>query len=143
MDGMRPSPRPRGRRLDLSCPPGLELRTVRGKGRGVFATRRFREGEILERSPVIAMTAKQWKHVARTPLDHYVYEWDGKGGCAMVLGLGSLYNHSYEPNTRNLIDRRNGSMDWVATRAIARGEEITVNYNDEDDPLSALWFEAR
>jgi uncharacterized protein len=135
--------RPKGRRLDITCPPGLELRSVRGKGRGVFAPRRFRKGEVLERSPVLAMTERQWRHVAKTLLDHYVYEWDGKGGCAMVLGLGSLYNHSYEPNVANLIDRRNGSMDWVALRTIAKGEEITVNYNDEDDPLSDLWFEAK
>ncbi|MCK6481555.1 MAG: SET domain-containing protein [Planctomycetes bacterium] len=134
---------PKGRRLPISCPPGLELRTLPGKGRGVFATRRFRRGALVERSPVIVLPEEEWRRLAKTRLDHYVYEWAGDGGCSMVLGLGSLYNHSYEPSVENFVDRRNLAMEWVALRDIAPGEEITVNYNDADDPLAELWFEAR
>lgn len=136
--------RPRGRRTALSAPPGLEVRRLGAKGRGVFATRRFRKGERVERSPVIALPRGQWKHVARTALETYAYDWGADGrGCALVLGLGSLINHSYEPTVENAVDLRQQAMDWIALRTIEPGEEITVNYNDEDSPDDPLWFEVR
>ena len=130
--------------MPISCPDGLEVRAVEGKGRGVFATRRFRKGALLERSPVIAMPARQWRHVDRTRLGDYAYEW-GKDdrGCALVLGLGSLYNHSFEPNAENHWNEPLLAMEWVALRAIAPGEEITVDYRDGEAERNPLWFRPR
>ena len=135
---------PRTQRLRLSCPPGLEVRAVEGKGRGVFATRRFSRGALVERSPVIAMTGREWRSLEKTRLGDYAYDWGARNrGCAMVLGLGSLYNHSYEPNAENRWNAPLLAMDWIALRAIEPGEEITVNYHDENDARDPLWFRAR
>ena len=124
-----------------SAPPGLEVRRIRGKGRGVFATRGFLKGEVIERCPVIPLTEKEWKRIGKTRLGDYVYDWTPDGeGCALILGLGSLYNHSYRPNARNHNEVRLGFMEFLADRTIRAGEEITVNYNDEDDLHDELWF---
>jgi SET domain-containing protein len=120
------------------------VRTTPGKGRGVFATRRFRRGDVMERSPVIPLAEKDWPRIEKTALGVYPYDWShGREGFCIVLGLGSLYNHSYRPNAVNVPVPGDLAMHWVALRDIARGEEITVNYNAEDDPDDPLWFRVR
>ena len=78
----------------------VEVRKIRGKGRGVFARRPIEEGEIIERVPVIVIPADQvGDDPGRNGLAGYVFAW-GRGTVALALGYGSLYNHSYEPNAR-------------------------------------------
>ena len=112
------------------------------RGRGVFALVAFAPGETIERAPVVAFPAEDWKHVDRTALAFYGYDWgdDGRAG-AIVLGFGSIYNHSYEPNARYVRRLSALTMDYVARRAIAPGEEITVNYNGDPDDQSPLLFD--
>ncbi len=66
----------------------LYVRTVEGKGRGVFAQRLIRQGEVLEQSPVIVISAKEWESVERTILFNYCYGWGED--MALALGMGSL-----------------------------------------------------
>ena len=116
---------------------------MEGRGRGVFATRSFRKGEVVERSPVIALPGRQWRHVRRTLLSDFPYEWEGgRGDFALVLGLGSLYNHSRRPNVENVNRPDLMAVDWVARRAIRRGEELSVDYVS-GDPERGLWFRPR
>jgi uncharacterized protein len=61
---------------------------------------------------------------------------------AVVLGYGSLYNHSYKPNAYYR-DRRNRVKEFIALRDIAAGEEITINYNGSPHDPSDVGFEAR
>jgi SET domain-containing protein len=113
-----------------------------GKGRGVFAETRIRCGEVIDSSPVIAFPKSQWKYINKTVLHHYCYFWgetfeDG----AVVLGLGSLYNHSYEPNAMYVHHLDELTMDYVAIKDIEQGEEITINYNGSPDDRSPVWFD--
>jgi hypothetical protein len=81
--------------------------------------------------------------VKRTRLADYPYEWEGgPGAFAMVLGLGSLYNHSGDPNVENLNRPELLAVDWIALRAIRAGEELTVDYRDGDGD-DTLWFRPR
>ena len=77
----------------------IEWRAVKGKGRGVFARRAIRRGEVVERAPVIPM-AKE--HVPEgDPPDGYVLDWDEDtpgAEHALVLGYIMLYNHGKNPN---------------------------------------------
>jgi len=74
-----------------------------------------------------------------TSLDSYIFQWGG--GCtAIALGLGSLYNHSYEPNAQYHQDTHNRHLEFVALRAICCGEEITINYNGNPESRSPVWF---
>jgi SET domain-containing protein len=110
----------------------------RRHGRGVFAAQRFRKGELVERCPILRVSARDRALLQRTGLRGYVYQ-RRRGAGALALGLGSLYNHSAEPNAECELDLDDESLVFRARRAIAAGDEITISYGEESD----LWFTAR
>jgi SET domain-containing protein len=118
----------------------VEVKRVKGKGRGVFARRPIREGEVIERVPVLVLPAEEvegpdgWFGLAS-----YCFVW-GRGTLALALGYGSLYNHSYRPNARYQDEGRQVKV-FTALRDIAAGEEITVNYNGDPDDPSPVGFD--
>lgn len=108
-------------------------------GRGVFAGRRFEEGEEIEAAPVLAVPADVKDHLDWTPLWGYYFEWrDDAAGVA--LGFGSLYNHSWTPNARYDQDFDAEVVRFTALRTIEPGEEITINYTGSPDGRGELWF---
>jgi SET domain-containing protein len=118
----------------------VEVRRVKGKGRGVFARRAIPEGEVIETCPVLVLPAGQvGDDPARSALAGYTFVW-GRGTVALALGYGSLYNHSFQPNAR-YEDVAGRTKRFVALRDIAAGEEITVNYNGEPGDRSPVWFD--
>lgn len=117
----------------------IEVRPAARKGRGVFARTRFAAGELIESAPVIVLPAESSALLERTVLRDLPYNWgDGE---ALVMGLGSFYNHSYTPNARYERNHGTQSIEYLALREIAAGEEITVNYNGVPDDRSPLWFD--
>ena len=52
-----------------------------------------------------------------------------------MLGYGSLYNHSEDPNAE-YIHQFDDAYAFAALRDIADGEEITISYSD-------AWWETR
>ncbi len=48
------------------------------------------------------------------------------------LGFAGLYNHSYEPNADWKRDHVNMIMEHFAIKDIAAGEEIVINYGEEN-----------
>src|SRR3954468_18681958 len=81
--------------------PALYVRRVRGMGRGVFAGRRFKRGEVIEVCPVVPLTRREERQCRGTVLDRYFFAWNEPGYVvAMVLGLGCVYNTSPDPNAR-------------------------------------------
>jgi len=111
----------------------LTVRKVRGMGRGVFAGRAFRKGEVIEVCPVIRLGASDG--AANGGLEHYVFKW-GTGGLelAVALGYGSLYNHSPSPNARFTPRTTRDDIVFRAIRDIAAGEQIFIDYEwDESD----------
>lgn len=118
----------------------IEIREADSKGRGVFATRDIRAGEIIEDAPVIVLPADQREAVLRTHLYEYVYQW-GKDRVAVCLGWGSLYNHSRNPNARYVRRFEERSIRFEALKDIGKGEEILTNYNGNPCGQKPLWFE--
>ena len=110
----------------------------RRHGRGVFAARHFRKGEVVERCPILRVSARDHALLERTRLRGYVYQ-RRRGAGAVALGLGSLYNHSAEPNSECELDLDDECLVIRARRAIGAGEELTISYGDE----SELWFSVR
>ena len=101
-----------------------------GKGRGVYAGREFRPGDLIESAPVVVIPAAQRASIAATILDYFVFEWGAEGlEVAVVLGFGSLYNHSSSPNAHYHKDVANSLVEFVCVAPIAEGEEILINYN--------------
>jgi SET domain-containing protein len=118
------------------------VRKTGKKGRGVFALRDFKEGEIIESCPVINITPKERKIVEKTIFTYYIYPWRSTLSGSLVLGYGSIYNHSFHPNADWKQNFKTQSMVYRAIKAIKKGEEITVNYNGEpDDQTPVDWFE--
>ena len=74
-------------------------------------------------------------------LADYAFSWS-RGTLAIVLGFGSLYNHSYQPNARSE-DRGRMQKHIIAERDIDAGEEITMNYNGDPEDLSDVGFDVR
>lgn len=122
--------------------PPVRIGPSRGRGRGVFATRLIRKGEVIERAPVVVIPKSEWKHAQKTVIDDYAFDWgDERDHAAIVLGYGSLYNHSKIPNAR-FVDRAGKKLyEFVALRDIEPDEEIFTNYNGEPDDQTPLWFE--
>src|SRR3982751_6561045 len=100
----------------------IEVKRVKGKGRGVFARRLIRKGEVIERVPMLVLPNEESE--SGPVLSHYCFAW-GKGTVALALGYGSLYNHSYRPNAR-YDDAGRRIKVFRALRDIAAGEEVTV-----------------
>lgn len=114
----------------------VRVERIAGKGRGVVATRNFEPGEVVERAPVIVLPEDPYDLLNRTTLKDYYLAW-GDNAIAIGLGYSSLYNHSETPNaqTRRLIDQH--TIEIVAIRPIAAGEEVTFLYACEP------WWEHR
>ena len=129
-----------GGRMGLRQSDAIEVKRIKGKGRGVFARRPIRKGEVFETVPMIVLTAKEFEDgLVGTGLESYCFGW-GRDQVALALGYGSLYNHSYRPNAR-YEDVGPRTKAFLALRDIDAGEEITVNYNGKPRSRTAVWFD--
>jgi uncharacterized protein len=118
----------------------IEVKRIKGKGRGVFARRLIRKGEVIEQVPVLVLPTAEIRDGSDwTTLGGYCFVWD-RDNVALALGYGSLYNHSYRPNAR-YDDVGQQTKVFTALRHIAPGEEITVNYNGEPEDKAPVGFE--
>jgi SET domain-containing protein len=125
--------------MALTPSPFIEVRRTENKGRGVFARSPIPAGTVFERAPVLVIPAVEIdENPYDTVLTRYCFQW-GRDTVAVVLGFGSLYNHSYRPNAYYR-DRRSRIKEFVALRDIARGEEITINYNGSPCDASDVGF---
>jgi SET domain-containing protein len=121
----------------------LVIRTLRGKGRGVFAGRRFAADEVLERAPVIVIPNEEWAQVSASVVASYCFTWGARDDAAIPLGRASLLNHSYTPNAYAQIHLREKVIEFLALRDIEAGEEITLNYNGDHADRTAMSFTVR
>lgn len=121
---------------------GLKIAKSKRQGRGVFATKSFKLGEIVESAPVLVFVEKEIKNLHRTKIDCYTYQWGKKGDqAAIVFGFGSFYNHSYKPNVKYVADHEKEIMNFIALRPIKKDQEITINYNGDHNNLNPVWFD--
>ncbi len=100
------------------------------KGRGVFALRDFKKGEVIEVAPVVPVSKDSVVQNGDAP-DGYLLEWDGNyedEEYCMPLGYIMMYNHSDEPNLHLDQDFDKYTMTATAMRDIKKGEEICWNY---------------
>lgn len=123
----------------------IYIQATEQKGRGVFALEPIPEGGLLETAPVIVMSAADRLHLDQTLLHDYIFEWNPEGRqlCCMALGNVPVYNHSYTSNAEYFMDYEAQTISIQAVRAIAVGEEITINYNGDWNDPAPLWFEVK
>ncbi|MEO7164483.1 MAG: SET domain-containing protein-lysine N-methyltransferase [Bdellovibrionia bacterium] len=107
--------------------PKVYIGSAGKKGRGVFAKRPLKKGEILESSPYIEIPPRDGRKLTDTIINSYWYDLDSKSA-AIGLGLTSLYNHSENPSAKFSINRRRKMITITAIRNILPKEEISVHY---------------
>ena len=119
---------------------------IANAGRGVFALEKIKKGETIEQCPIILINEKQVTHLRKTEMQNYYFMWGGnekshKAG--ICLGFGSIYNHSYTPNTTYIKHLGEQFINFVALSDIDKDEEITVNYNyGNPDDKTTLWIKS-
>lgn len=110
--------------------------------RGVFARVDIKKGETIERCPTIEVSKHDTANLNESLLvTYFLYFGRNKERLAIMLGFGSLYNHSYDPNSTFKIKAKDKLIDFIALRNIKKDEEITFNYNHgSPKDKKPLWF---
>jgi hypothetical protein len=132
--------------LELYRKPGLYLRHLPDKGRGVFCTSAIAKDEIIETSPVILLPQVQEDPLRETRLADYAFRtqkissslsvWDRldatEGVTGVVMGLISFCNHAARPNAALEETEREHALLYTlrATENIAENTEICITYGD-------------
>ncbi len=122
--------------------PGLYVAESEGRGRGMFTAHEINKGDLIEICPIIRIPDGDLKQIHDTILHDYYFVWSGKdGGACIVLGYGSIYNHSATPNAQFIFDYPNLSMEIECLTTIAPGDEIFIDYAEGGKGEENLWFD--
>ena len=122
----------------------LRIGETKRKGRGMFTKKAIKAGVTIETAPVVVMDAEERRHLEKTKLYNYIFEWQPEGAdlCCMALGNVPLYNHSYKSNCEYYMDYDTDTISIQTVRDIKEGEELTINYNGSWDDKTKVWFDA-
>jgi hypothetical protein len=92
---------------------GTEVRSSGQLGRGVFALRDFKKGDIVIKGIVEKVIESRGEHTFTI-----------HGVNVVLAGPACLVNHSCDPNCMHVFND-SGTFDFIARRYIAAGEQIT------------------
>lgn len=118
---------------------GIRIGSAGRKGRGVFSTKHFLPGDLIERAPLIVIQPDDVRTLTNSIVERYWYEMDD-GGTAIGLGFTSLYNHSSRANAVYEAASSDNTVYIVAYREIKPGTEITINYNGDPNSKAKINF---
>ena len=131
-------------RFEEVCRAPLRVASLCGRGRGIVADQPIRQGDIVERAPVLIIPESDRAAVDASSLGNHIFMWEHgttgediysqKGRAALVLGFASLVNHSDDPNCRFIRHIEALALDLIALRDVEAGEELTFDYD------MTLWF---
>ena len=119
--------------------PGLYVNSSERGGRGVFSTVQIPKDSLIEICPVIVLSAHDTKIIHKTKLHDYYFQ-ASQGRSAIVLGYGSIYNHSDHPNAEFKLNLDRQELTISSITLIEPGEEILINYRAGDIKMK-LWFD--
>lgn len=97
-------------------------------GFGVFTKSDIEIGEVIEECHFIELTEKDFNKIDDM-LKEYVFCFPlgNKNNC-VVLGFGSIYNHSLLNNAYWECDEKLKIFRFISNKKIRTGEEIFINY---------------
>ena len=132
----------------MIVPPAVYIRdTGTARGRGVFAARAFKQGDVVEACPVVTFVPLPGRQLP-PDIRKIVFAWGRLLGLdsprpAIALGYGSMYNHSNPAGLRCQADAANSILRFIALRDIDADEELTINYNAINAGASSSdqWFD--
>jgi len=105
----------------------IVVKNTKKYGRGLYAVRDFKKGEIVEVAPVVVIDKMDADTIETTMLNLYVFEWN-KSSSALALGHGSLFNHSNKSNVCYMNSFRAKEIVFMTTRKIKKGEQLFIDY---------------
>ncbi len=105
------------------------VKRIRGKGWGAFCAKKIPKGKPFHVSTLLVLTRREANLLTDSSLEPYWYEF-GKDGRrrAIALGLGSILNHSGEPNCSFHFSEKKRTITFYALRDISPHEELTHDY---------------
>lgn len=125
----------------ISVSNGLLVKYVsEQKGRGVFATKKFNYGDLIETCPVLVIPKQEAATLRSSEVWNYMFPWNSYASTmedrAIAMGYGMLYNHHHDPNAVYKFNTapQLPSIEFYALKDIEVGDEITIYYGD------ILWF---
>ena len=122
----------------------LYIKTIKGKGRGVFCNSPILKDEIIEECPLLIIPADDYNRLASTRLVDYFFNFNKEENThVLALGFGSLYNHARLPNANYIIDEETKLITYYAIDCIGKGKEICINYSGKSGQDFKEWFAAR
>ncbi len=122
--------------------PGLYIGPSENRDRGIFTSEALQTGDLIEICPVIVLPHYDVEHIDKTKIYDYYFIWNEKyGTIAIILGYGSLYNHSATPNAEVSIDQPNRQIHITANAPINAHSEIFFDYTGEQSREIELWFD--
>ena len=107
-------------------------------GHGIFTTTSIPADTTLEECPYLRIKADE----CAGTLDDYVFNLESEednGDTAyysLVLGWGSLFNHSYDHNTEYWHDTDRDLIVFHTIKKVSAGDQLFVNYGKE-------WWDSR
>lgn len=114
-------------------------------GRGVFARREIKKGETIESCPMIEVAKNDTANLNESLLSTYFFYFGkNKERLAIILGFGSVYNHSRKPNATFAIRPKEKIIYFAALKDIKKDDEITFDYyhnSNKNNRKKPLWFE--
>lgn len=108
----------------------IYVKKSRIHGYGVFAGKKIRKGELIEECCFILNKCED------NNIIDFLFQAKKGRKYALLLGYGSLYNHSDNDNAEYVLNLKTKIARFRASRTIQKDEEIFVNYGDE-------WFSSR
>lgn len=117
----------------MIAPNKLEVRESEIEGRGVFSTADISEGEIIEECHFLPITMCDYKALENLKTIVHTFPLFSKD-CVVVLGFGSIYNHSSEPTAYWETDEEDNLFRFIALSDISEGDEVLVDYKKPSAP---------
>lgn len=106
----------------------IQQSSIPNAGNGVFTKKAFKKNDCIETASVLHIP---YTNVENTPVLNYVFSNPYEGNeddTLIVLGYGSMYNHSKTPNITYEYDNETDLMYYKAIRNIRAGEELFLDY---------------
>lgn len=114
---------------------------IPNSGKGVFASKLIKKGEIIEVAPILILEFSDFIDTKWNLLFEYYFWMDDF--VVLALGYASLYNHSKEPNCKYELNKADQTITFTAVKDIKKDEEIYFNYKGILNPKTPLWFESK
>lgn len=119
----------------------LSVKRVRKMGKGVFADKSFKEGVVIHEAHLIKISATDYEdYITYTKLSYYVYASPvhGSKDVFLALGVGSLFNHSEEPNVDYVLNAKTGVITFTALESVKKGSQLFIGYGWDENFICKL-----